>query len=225
VQAEQGTLIPKGRLTETLAGKNDASEPLRNHWHAFYLPADEDGDGRIDHVTVFAERGFGVDEVRALDRLRQVRFGESEPLRLMLVGLGGCDDFRARLFGPARVWVSATPFLASRYPKVSGTKRDRPEDYVTAQGFAMHVLGQELGRLRERRGDLPAVVGIEPLDVLGGRRNLRCIQFRRFRRKAGDDGGRRPCGAFRITFAAEVRGPICLGHSSHFGMGLFLPEA
>jgi CRISPR-associated protein Csb2 len=30
---------------------------------------------------------------------------------------------------------------------------------------------------------------------------------------------------FRICFAEKVSGPICLGHSSHFGMGLFLPEA
>ena len=25
------------------------------------------------------------------------------------------------------------------------------------------------------------------------------------------------------TFAAPVRGPLCLGHSCHFGLGLFLP--
>jgi CRISPR-associated protein Csb2 len=214
--------VSGGLFSETLAGKNDAREPLRNHEHAFYLPADEDGDGRIDHVTVFAERGFGAEEVRALDRLRQLRFGEGDPLRLMLVGLGSRADFRSPLFAPARTWVSATPFLASRYPKLRGTKRDRPEDHVTPQIFAMHVLRQELDRLRERRGDLPAAVGIDPLNVLG-RRNLRCIQFRRFRKKQGDDGGRRPSGAFRITFAAPVQGPLCLGHSCHFGLGLFLP--
>lgn len=45
----------------------------------------------------------------------------------------------------------------------------------------------------------------------------------RFRRKAGDDGGRRPAGAFRIVFPELVRGPICLGHSAHFGLGLFVP--
>jgi len=63
-----------------------------------------------------------------------------------------------------------------------------------------------------------------PLDVLwAGGENLRCIQFKRFSaRKAGDDGGRRPCGAVcRITFAADAARPICLGHASHFGMGLF----
>jgi CRISPR-associated protein Csb2 len=51
----------------------------------------------------------------------------------------------------------------------------------------------------------------------------RTIQFKRFRRKRGDDGGRRLAGAFRLTFPDPVRGPIALGWSSHFGMGLFLP--
>jgi len=51
----------------------------------------------------------------------------------------------------------------------------------------------------------------------------RSIQFKRFRQKPNDDGGRRIAGAFRIEFPQPVPGPIVLGHSSHFGMGLFLP--
>jgi len=50
------------------------------------------------------------------------------------------------------------------------------------------------------------------------------FDFQRFRRKCGDDGGRRLSGAFRLTFPYPVRGPLALGWSSHFGMGLFLPE-
>lgn len=52
----------------------------------------------------------------------------------------------------------------------------------------------------------------------------RPIQFKRFRRKHGDDGGRRAAGAFRIFFPELVQGPICLGHSCHFGLGLFVPD-
>jgi CRISPR-associated protein Csb2 len=52
----------------------------------------------------------------------------------------------------------------------------------------------------------------------------RTIQFKRFRRKAGDDGGRRLAGAFRLIFSRPVPGPFALGWSSHFGMGLFAPE-
>jgi CRISPR-associated protein Csb2 len=52
----------------------------------------------------------------------------------------------------------------------------------------------------------------------------RPIQFKRFRRRAGDDGGRRLAGAFRLSFSEPVRGPITLGWSSHFGLGQFVPE-
>lgn len=34
----------------------------------------------------------------------------------------------------------------------------------------------------------------------------------------------RPAGAFVIEFRKPIRGPICLGHSSHFGLGLFMPH-
>ncbi len=40
------------------SGKGDDGQPLRNdHQSTFFLPADEDGDGRLDHVTLFAEGG------------------------------------------------------------------------------------------------------------------------------------------------------------------------
>jgi CRISPR-associated protein Csb2 len=38
------------------------------------------------------------------------------------------------------------------------------------------------------------------------------------------DGGQRTRGAFRIFFPTAFGGPICLGHSAHFGLGLFVPE-
>jgi len=207
----------------TFAGKDAETQPLRGHRHAFYLPADEDDDGRLDHITVVAEQGFTAEEVRALDRLRDVRLGEGEPLRLLLVGLGRADNLRAPVLASSKTWVSATPFVVTRYPKLRGQKRDRPEDLATPQAFVGRVLHQELERLRQRRPDLPAIVDIVPLDGIS-RLRLRPIQFQRFRRKHDDDGGRRPSGTFRIIFAEPVQGPICLGHSCHFGLGLFVPE-
>jgi CRISPR-associated protein Csb2 len=212
------------RAFPAFTGKDLTGRPLQGHRHAFFFPTDEDGDGRLDHVTMIAEQGFTAAEVRALDRLRQVSLRDEEPLRLLLVGLGTERELPSPLFGEASNWVSATPFLATRYPKRRGSKRDRPEDYSTPRGFAAHVLGQELARLRERRPDMPDVIAIEPLEMLGPRKNLRPIQFHRYRQKSGDDGGRRPSGAFRIRFATPMRGPLCLGHSCHFGLGLFLPE-
>jgi CRISPR-associated protein Csb2 len=61
-----------------VVGKDAQGRPLREgHSHAFVLPADEDGDGRIDHVTIVAGRGFSPDEVAALDRLREIRGQEA----------------------------------------------------------------------------------------------------------------------------------------------------
>ncbi len=211
-------------FSATLAGKDADGRPLRGHGHAFFLPADEDGDGRIDHVTVAAAQGFTADEVPAIDRLRQVRLGDSEPLRLVLIALGSEEQLRSRLLQESAVWESATPFLATRYPKLRGRKRDQPEQYATPKEFARHVLREEVARLRERRPELPEIESIEILDAVGPQR-LRPIQFQRFRRKGSDDGGRRPSGFFRIVFQSPTRGPLCLGHSCHFGLGLFVPAS
>ena len=121
----------------------------------------------------------------------------------------------------------ATPFIVSRLPKPRGRKRDRPEllDRKNDKAFALHVLHEECARLRQQRPEVPAPIDIAALpEHRIGARRLLPLQFKRFRRKGSDFGGARPSGAFRITFPHAVAGPICLGHSSHFGMGLFVPE-
>ncbi len=194
-------------------------QPLKGHGHAFYLPTDEDDDGRIDHLTVMAPDGFGLQDIRALDLFRTLRLDDRDAFRLLLVGLGNEAAFgRSRLFEPSDSWISATPFVVTRYPKLRGVKRDRPEDYASPRAFARYVLRQEMAR----RCDLAEVVDVEDEEAIGARR-LRSIQFQRFRSKRSDDGGRRPAGGFRIKLAKPIRGPLCLGHSCHFGLGLFLP--
>jgi CRISPR-associated protein Csb2 len=204
-------------------GKDEQAHPRTGHQHAYLLPADEDNDGRLDHLIVFAPMGFNALERQAIDRLRRLPFGDGDSLQLLLIGLANAHDYRAPLLEQSAVWISATPFVVTRYPKLRGRKRDQPAHYATPLEFAKHVLGEELARLKERREDLPEVVALEALEFIGAR-GLRSIQFKKYRRKAGDDGGRRPSAGFRIRFAAPVAGPICLGHSSHFGLGLFVPE-
>ena len=208
--------------SEVLAGKDADGRCLHDHRHAFYLPTAEGPDPRqITHVTVVAASGFGPDEVAALNALRLLRWNEEAPeLQVQLVGLGDRGHFNAPLLAAAQVWVSATPFVVTRYPKRRGSKRDRPEDYVSLHAFARHVLQQELGR----RPELPPVLAVEPQETIGPQQ-LRPIQFRRLRAKRGDDGARRPAGGFRLTFAAPAAGPIAVGHSCHFGLGLFVPES
>ncbi len=221
-----GERLPR---SEVLSGKSPEGHPLQGHRHAYYLPTDEDHDGRLDHLTLYAEMGLGPLERRAMDQMRLIHRGEQEPVRVLLLALGESPSITAPfLFGPSRVWVSATPFVATRHPKTRGRRRDPlhllgPEN---VRAFAQQVLVEEIARLRERRPEIPEPLAVEPLNTEHrcGAHGLRPIQFKRFRRKRGDDGGRRAAGAFRIVFPEPVRGPICLGHSSHFGLGLFVPD-
>jgi CRISPR-associated protein Csb2 len=205
-------------LSPAFWGKDEQGRPRIGREHAFFLPADQDGDGWIDNVTILAPMRINTFECQALDR-RRLHFGDGELLHLLLIGLDDRQNFRDLPLEETTVWTSTTPFAVTRYPKLRGTKRNRPEDYDALRNFARHVLRQEL----QRRPDLPPVVAVEDQDLIGTHR-LRPIQFKRFRSKYGDDGGRRPAGAFRIIFPKLVQGPICLGHSCHFGLGLFSPE-
>ena len=40
----------------------------------------------------------------------------------------------------------------------------------------------------------------------------------------GKDRQRGPFVSFRLKFSQPVPSPLSLGHSSHFGLGLFVPE-
>ncbi|QOJ00746.1 MAG: type I-U CRISPR-associated protein Cas5/Cas6 [Phycisphaeraceae bacterium] len=252
--ARRALMSIHGRLTadnghrgrsDVLSGKDADGSPLNGHRHAYYLPADEDGDGRLDHLTVFAAGGFDPNVLHAFEQLRSISGPRSgldgeprHPLRVVLLGTGpgrsNTKDATPRSpVACSKVWVSATPYLVSRYPKTRGTRR---VDLSTPAARVSYIRNDLVDCLRSARPDLEPLTGsiaIEPItDELGrpvltptggGPADLRPLQFKRFRRKPSDDGGRRLAGAFRITFPEPVMGPIAPGHSSHFGMGLFLP--
>lgn len=214
--------------SEVLSGKDANGEPLKGHMHAYYLPTDEDGDGYLDHLTIYAQMGFGPDEMRAFDQMRIIKRVGDDPINLLMLAIGVREAIAApELFGPARIWISATPFVTTRYPKSRGRKRDPSELLGPAnmREFARCVLLEEIARLRARNPEIPEPRSVEPINPEHrcSALQLRPIQFKRFRRKRNDDGGRRIAGAFRIEFPEPVYGPICLGHSSHFGLGLFIP--
>lgn len=240
--ARRALMSIHGRLTEkngvrgrsdVLSGKDEHGQPLAGHQHAYYLPTDEDYDGRLDHLTIYAAGGFGDYEWRALDRLRELRTGregeERHPLRVLLLGMGMLDEYYPGPLARSAVWVSATPYIATRYAKTRGRQRidmGSPEARAT---FLQGDIRAQLAAVRpDLAGENASEVAISPLwddnqiFKIGAR--WRTIQFKRFRRKTGDDGGRRLAGAFRLTFRRSVAGPIALGWSSHFGMGLFVPE-
>jgi CRISPR-associated protein Csb2 len=222
-------LRPKSQV---LSGKDAEGNRLDGHCHAYYLPTDEDGDGRLDHLTVYAAGGFGPDERRAFDRLRELRMGreseERRPVRLLLLGMSACDEYAPGPLRTSKIWVSTTPYIATRYAKTRGRNRMDLRSPDARAAFLQEDLRAQLAAVRpDLVGEGEPEVIIEPLwdddHVFRIAGQWRPIQFKRFRRKAGDDGGQRLAGAFRLTFPQPVRGPIVLGWSSHFGLGQFAP--
>lgn len=237
-----------GKLTEqngirgksaTLSGKSEEGERLTDHTHAYYLPTDEDDDGRLDHLTIYAQQGFGDAELRAAQKLLELRSRDREesghPLRTLLLGWGLEKEFHPGPLASSKIWLSATPYIATRHPKTRG----KAKWLGTPADFLLEDLKEEIARWCKLHNLSPDAVSIspildangvfrlpDPLDATGRphpNRLLRPLQFHRFRQKRNDDGGRRLSGFFRIEFPQSIQGPIALGHSSHFGLGLFTP--
>lgn len=235
--ARRAIMSLHGRLTErdgvrgrsgVFSGKDDKGEPLAGHGHAYYLPTDEDGDGRLDHLTIFAGNGFDVDERRAFDYLRRLMTGrdaeERHEVRLLLLDMGALDRDTPGPLARSAVWESASPYVATRYAKTRGRHR---RDLRLPQHRADFLIEDLRAQIRQVLGIDSNGAHIEAMADEHGAFSVgarwRPLQFKRYRSKRSDDGGQRLAGAFRIRFNTAVGGPIALGHSSHFGLGLFVP--
>lgn len=213
-----GRWIPKAPWE--ISGRGADGKPLKHplHRHAFWLPEDADGDGWIDHVSVFIANGMS-DDIRAkLDRVTRlwlptkhrpadagVEPGSVKEWRLALEGFGKPGDFAggARIFSMSRRWQSVTPFLASGHLKASG------------------YLG-ELRRLLKRRGMDVAGIQVEILhDVNIGGTPRRAIHFHRFRSRGREAQPDAAGALLRILLSEPFEGPLAVGYGSHFGLGLF----
>ncbi len=209
VQGIYGKLF-KGASSPMFSGKQVNGAPLAEHRHAFFIPTDEDGDGKLDHLLLYAAEGFDPREMRALDVWRETRGPGS--LMLNVVWLGSDD----KPFGPSRRWRSITPFIPTRHYKERGAKRDA----FPRQHLAEMNLREEL----TRRG-LPAPLRVTHLKalILPGGRPFNWRDFRQQRvlgeGRRGTDFGK----GFEIEFAEPVTGPLALGYACHFGLGLFVP--
>lgn len=199
--------------SEAIVGKTADGVPLEGHLHAHYLATDEDGDGRLDHVTLYAPLGFDRHDQAAIGALRTIfRQGNRPDVRLVLTGLGEAKPVgNAPLFTSSRRWHSVTPFSLPRFANRGGGKPPRPRDLPEAQ----------LVRELKLRG-LPEPVSIKRTEgyEVSGRPLVRWLEFhaRRFNETEGFG-----LAGFELEFAEPRSGPLALGFGCHFGLGLFLP--
>lgn len=182
-----------------------------NHRHAFFLPEDADGDGRIDHVTVHSAGGFDSSCRAAFAHLTRLWSDPHGEWHLALEAIGSHEAVAGMcLTSPvatARTWQSLTPYLHPWHRK---------------RGFGPR---EQLLRELERRG-FPAPVQMDGLDqVTVGDRSWRSAQYRRVRTGKGK-GQAQPDSRgslWRLTFAEPVSGPLALGFACHYGLGSFRP--
>ena len=187
------------------------------HAHAFWLP-EPNAQGVIDHVLVHAPGGFSPAAQQVLQALRQVRWGDGDPLRVMLEGLGQVTDLavHARPLAASTVWRSVTPYLHPRHLK--------PRELRTQPDREAAVLAQLQREWQARAAEVVPLLSAKPLPELSFEgRSLHVLHFERFRRKRGllqpDTQGR----FLELRFAVPVSGPVALGFGCHFGLGLFVP--
>ena len=201
------------------SGKNGRGQPLRGHPHTYFLLW-PDEHGQPTRLVCVRSAPFTRGEVEAL-------FAASE--RTYGWGTGG-PDWRVRivplpfetpdpqgLFGESSTWVSATPFVPP-----GNRQRFRKGGRERAGEAPAMALTKLLVK-----SNFPAPVSVLPLSkpaqtewvyvhaAPAERERLR--QQRTLPVRAGY--------RFRIRFPQAVRGPILTGHSTHFGLGLFVPEA
>jgi CRISPR-associated protein Csb2 len=201
--AEAMRSVVKSRCpSPILSGHGPDGQPMKDHVHAYYLPTSEEDDPRhLTHVTLYAKAGFSDDELRALESLRKFTWPRGEKARnyqLRIIGIGKPEDFMAGIFGPSKDWVSATPFVAHRYPKGDMTIERIAADLIAKLGIGAATVDQ---------------VELSKSTALQSR------EFKRIRRK--DEGQPRPFAHLRIQFPHSVNGPLSLGYGAHFGLGLF----
>lgn len=229
--------------SEAITGKREDGTPLDGHLHAHYFATDEDHDGRIDHITIYAPRGFDDADLEALGSLRTIfRSGNRPEVKMVLTGLGGLEVFsreagrdacaprqpEVSIFAEAKRWRSVTPFSLPRFPNRGGGKPPRPRDLPDGQlirELKNRGLPEPISIKRVEGyevGGAPFEGGTRGMPPEGGttKRLIRWLEFHTTRYNGTKGNG---LAGFEIEFAEPVRGPIAFGFACHFGLGLFLP--
>lgn len=211
VMSQAGRLRRDRYVPRSLSGHDDQGRPLRaDHSHASWIPVDNDGDGLIDHVAVYAKSGFEPSTRRAFAAVTDVHDGRARLVRLRFAGLHSGEDLAERcpLFKRARAWTSSTPYYAPWHSKAN-----------------FGVTGQIKKELQNRRMPPARRVVHESAAASAIRTKAGAVPVRLF--KAARAGRAPPHGAGRrvtVLFDGDVRGPVLLGGNSHFGLGAFAPD-
>lgn len=195
-----------------MTGKDANGVALRGHRHTeFFAWCEDDQPTRL--LVWRGSRAFDADEQEAilLAAARDVSWAaaglDSDEWKVRLVPLDRAVPPPPGFGGQSsKVWESVTPYVPPRHHLRRGKERDRESievqigREVRARGIATDVAVELVGR--------PQWVAVHVPRREGSTRGF-----------IGDRRGQ----AVRLHFRTAVVGPIRLGHSSSFGLGLFRP--
>ena len=212
----------RGLPSPVFSGHVLDGSPAAGHQHAWFIPSDEDGDGLLDHIAVWAPAGLRAREQDALANIRELWGNEGHPLDTTLLALTMAARHPAWRH-TATIWRSETPFICSRHPKRRGDGwKDSVEQQVTR---AWHQYWEH-----RRTWPTPPDDAFEPAPGVGvelmrregpAARSWSAFRIDRPHRVAF--GALEQRFDLKLTFEREIRGPIGLGAGAHYGLGRFAP--
>ena len=221
------------------------ADAIGDHQHAFYLPMATKGSPRspLTELHVWCPYGFTRAEVDILLRIQRLVWGSGHyPVRPVLTALSKeppPDAPFSTCRKTARLWRSASPFVPPRYfyrgsgAKVQLKEKDRPELQLAECLRAIGI--QEEGEIRRYSFVSGTTPSDQPFwDIVRaelGEQTTACAPLVSVPTHRNGSTGRkgmeqRVGGFYEIEFKRPValKQPA-LGHSSHFGLGLFTPES
>jgi CRISPR-associated protein Csb2 len=231
-----------GETSFALFGHERPYDAVGDHQHAFYLPMSAPGDpsGFLSDLHIWCPYGFTQAEVEILLRVNRLDWGSGRyPVRPVLTALAKEPPIDAPFSTgktASKLWTSASPFVPPRYfyrrssGKTTLKEKDRPERQlaeclkagsVTTAGEIRRITASERSSRDGRtHWDIVRTPALEE-PALG---DLASISVHR-NGSDGSCGKERRVGLFlEIEFVEPVALPVpAFGHSSHFGLGLFVP--
>lgn len=210
-------------LPTMLSGKTVGGQPLRGaHEHAFYiLWPDEDTESPARLIVWRRPKQFQEDEVEAMMMAasRPIPWtAEADGWTAQLVPLPSITSLPKQFEAKARVWESVTPFVRPHnrhFRRANGKLRAEEEPETICGRLIEKVWGIRPERVEKMREDTPWVKLHEPVQM-------------RQARKRGDNRTPHvgPGHYLKVTFAEPFQGPLIVGDSAHFGLGVFrgIPE-
>jgi CRISPR-associated protein Csb2 len=218
------------------------ADVVGDHQHAFYLPMPKRGDasGFLSDLHVWCPYGFTQAEIEILLRINRLDWGSGKyPVRPVLTALAKetpTDAPFATGKTASRLWRSASPFVPPRYfyRSESGKRtlkvKDQPEyQLVECLKAAGVITPGEIRRLSlaDRNPDdgqarWEVVRTPEGEDAVLN--EAITVPVHRPTSSGTREKERRVGLFFEIEFTEFVSLPVpALGHSAHFGLGLFVP--